>query len=64
MLLKVFHGINILSQSVCIDPVINPLTMNYIYESTSNEMLIDSAYVSGSQVGFQLKFSSNKPSSK
>ncbi|XP_022177373.1 cubilin-like [Myzus persicae] len=60
--LVVFHGSRSLSLGICIDPIINPSSMNYIYESTSNEMELHYVYVSGSQTDFQLKFSSNKPS--
>uniref|UniRef100_A0A2H8TEF1 Cubilin n=1 Tax=Melanaphis sacchari TaxID=742174 RepID=A0A2H8TEF1_9HEMI len=60
--LLVYQGGSSLSPPICIDPVINPLSMNYIYESASNEMVLDYIYFSGSQSGFQLKFSSNKPS--
>jgi len=64
MWLKVYQGGSSLSPPLCVDPVINPSSKHYIYESTSNEMVLDYAYISGSQSGFQLKFSSNKPSSK
>ncbi|KAL5234243.1 hypothetical protein ACI65C_001653 [Semiaphis heraclei] len=59
--LVVFQG-GSLGLSACLDPVINPSSMNYVYESTSNEMVIYYMYAIGSQTGFQLKFSSNKPS--
>jgi len=48
----------------CIDPVIHPTSLNYIYESTSNEISILYEYLRGNQRGFRLKFSSNKPARK
>jgi len=53
--------------AVCIDPVINPISLNYMFESISNEMILmyRRGFKKGDDVeGFRLKFSSDKPSSK
>ncbi|XP_029345463.1 cubilin isoform X3 [Acyrthosiphon pisum] len=49
---------------VCIDPVINPISLNYMFESIENEMTLDytKGFKNGNPEGFQLKFSSDKPS--
>lgn len=49
---------------VCIDPVINPLSLNYMYETISNDMSLVYKKINGSTDGFRLKFSSDKPPSK
>jgi len=49
---------------LCIDPVINPLSLNYMYESISNDMLLVYKRLNGSTDGFRFKFSSDKPPSK
>jgi len=51
---------------VCIEPVLNPTTLNYMYESISNEMMLvyEKGYKKDGLNGFRLKFSSNKPSGK
>ncbi|VVC39264.1 EGF-like, conserved site,EGF-like calcium-binding domain,CUB domain,EGF domain,EGF-like calcium- [Cinara cedri] len=48
-------------RNLCIDPVWKS-SLSYVYESISNEMTLFYKYLSGTQVGFQIKFSSNKPS--
>jgi len=51
---------------VCIDPVLNPISLNYMFESISNEMTLayTKAFKKDDFNGFRLKFSSNKPSGK
>jgi len=51
---------------VCIDPVVNPISLNYMFESISNEMTLfySKGLRPGDVDGFRLKFSSDKPSSK
>lgn len=46
----------------CVDATMNPITQKYEFESTSNEIALIYDYTRGDQRGFQLKFSSNKPS--
>jgi len=50
----------------CIDPVINPMSMNYMFESISNEMVLiyKKNFKKEDVEGFRLNFSSDKPSSK
>jgi len=58
---------NIINRNfICIDPVINPISLNYIFESISNKMMLvyENVYKKGYLDGFKLKFSSDKPSSK
>lgn len=49
---------------LCIDPIINPLSLNYMYESISNDMSLVYRRGNGSTNGFRFKFSSDKPPSK
>lgn len=49
---------------MCIDPDIDPVSSNYIYESSMNELIVIHDYIRGNSVGFKVKFSSNKPESK
>lgn len=51
-------------RAMCIEPVTDPKSLNYIYESTSNEMILVYEFVRGIQSGFRIKFSSGKPSGK
>lgn len=52
--------------AVCIDPAIDPKSLNYMFESTSNEIMLkyEKPYKIDNLDGFRLKFSSDKPSSK
>lgn len=49
---------------ICIDPVINPSSLNYAFESTSNKMILIYDYAYGNQDGFRVRFTSDKPSCK
>lgn len=51
-------------QSMCIEPFIDPSSLSYIYESSSNEMNFAYEFVRGIQTGFRVEFSSGKPSGK
>ncbi|XP_050435751.1 cubilin [Adelges cooleyi] len=46
----------------CIDYTYSLKTFNYVYESTSNVMVVVYRFSYGSQIGFRLKFTSEKPS--
>ncbi|XP_029345465.1 cubilin isoform X2 [Acyrthosiphon pisum] len=64
--LRAYQKINIMTDRnyVCIEPVLNPISRNYMFESISNEMLLvyEKAYKKDDLNGFRLKFSSDKPS--
>ncbi|VVC39263.1 EGF-like, conserved site,EGF-like calcium-binding domain,CUB domain,EGF domain,EGF-like calcium- [Cinara cedri] len=52
----------VFQNAMCIDPVFNPSTSRYVYESSSNIMVLNYAFPRGKQNGFLIKFSSAKPS--
>lgn len=64
MKLQVFQGNPNFGQIVCLDPVINLPSTNYIFESTMNELIVNYEFIRGNPVGFRIKFTSDKMSSK
>ncbi|CAI6368736.1 unnamed protein product [Macrosiphum euphorbiae] len=63
--IEAFQIKNTISQTVvCIDPIINPISLNYMFESIENEMTLvyEKGNIKGDPEGFRLKFSSDKPS--
>lgn len=61
--MQVFDGQKYALPEMCIDPVYDPVSSHYIYESSMNELMIIYNKFIGNPVGFKVKFSSDKPES-
>lgn len=57
-------SMNYMHIPLCVDPIINPHSLKYTFESTSNKMIMAYNYISGNQDGFRIRFTSDKPSCK